>query len=151
VHGNGGNDIIQGGANSDNLYGDEGDDILWGQGSPDKLRGGDGNDTLHGGGGDDRLYGGAGDDIIQGGADNDVLYGDDPNDPSVTGSDIFQFDKDDGSDKVFDFEQGIDKVQLTDGAGYSISFFGDNTILTYGSTSVMLYDVHLVDADSLVA
>ncbi|WP_231635929.1 calcium-binding protein [Novosphingobium sp. ST904] len=151
MHGAGGDDYIIGGANSDNLYGDEGNDTIYGGGSADKLRGGEGNDYLNGGGGADRIYGGSGDDIIFGGAGDDVLYGDNPNDPTETGADIFEFDKDDGSDKVFDFELGLDKVRLLEGNTYSLSYLGDNTILTYGTTTVRFYDAHLTSADIIFA
>ncbi|MEJ2408065.1 MAG: calcium-binding protein [Novosphingobium sp.] len=153
VHAEGGDDTVYGGANRDHLYGENGNDYLNGEGSNDKIYGGVGDDTLVGGGQDDRLYGGDGNDIINGGDDNDVLYGDNPADGNDNegGHDIFLFDADDGSDKVFDFEHGIDQVQLTDGGSYSLDYTGShNTVLTYGATTVTFFDEILDSSDIIV-
>jgi Ca2+-binding RTX toxin-like protein len=151
VHGYDGDDTITGGANRDRLYGDEGNDIVFGNGSEDKLWGGAGDDTVDGGDDDDRVYGGDGSDIVVGGDGNDVLYGDSPDDgfDAEGFADIFRFDAADGSDKVFDFEHGIDKVELTSGGTYSLAYAGPNTILTYGTTTVTFYD-EVLDATDVV-
>lgn len=153
VKGTDGNDDIAAGANKDRCHGGEGDDHIKGNGSNDKLYGDGGNDTLDGGAQDDRVYGGDGNDIIIGGNGNDVLYGDNANDGNdhEGWADVFVFDSDDGTDKVFDFEAGIDRVELTEGGTYSLAYSGDNTILTYGSTTVTFYDEILTDSDILVA
>ena len=73
--------VIKGGAGSDNLEGGAGNDIL---------NGGDGNDTLDGGAGDDELYGGAGDDVlIQSGSGRQLYDGGDGVDTFVTDTDNF--------------------------------------------------------------
>jgi hypothetical protein len=64
LNGNGGNDVLIGGSNTDQLNGGAGHDLLVGGGGIDILVGGDGNDILIGGGGRDTLTGGAGDDVF---------------------------------------------------------------------------------------
>lgn len=67
-----GNDILQGGSWSDNLYGENGDDVLRGMGGW--------GDNLYGGPNDDLLYGGEGLDGLFGGTGNNQLYGGEGND-----------------------------------------------------------------------
>lgn len=152
LHALGGDDEVSGGANQDSIYGDAGNDHLSGGGSNDKLYGGTGNDTLDGGGQDDRVYGGDGDDVIIGGNGDDVLYGDNPSDANDAEgyADVFRFDSADGHDKVYDFEHGVDKVHLTSGAGYSLTYSGSNSTLTYGTTTIVFYDEHLDASDIVV-
>ena len=57
ILGEDGNDILGGGAASDNINGGPGNDTLYGHGSADMLIGGLGSDTLFGGDGDDYLVG----------------------------------------------------------------------------------------------
>ncbi|MGF1676594.1 MAG: putative Ig domain-containing protein, partial [Rivularia sp. (in: cyanobacteria)] len=71
------------------------------------LYGRGGNDTLIGGSGNDNLYGGEGDDLINSGAGNDRLYGE-------GGSDIFVISSLKGRDTIYDFEDGIDTLGLSD-------------------------------------
>ncbi len=91
IHGNGGDDRVNGSAFMDVLYGDSGEDCISGNGGDDEIYGGndndklygdagndivhgdDGNDIIHGGDGDDYLFGDSGDDCINGGNGNDVL------------------------------------------------------------------------------
>ncbi len=93
----------------DILYLGVGDDTIDGLDGSDTITGGSGNDTLIGGLGDDFLYGGIGNDILMGGAGVDNLTGD-------AGSDIFKMTTDDiGSiDIITDFENGIDKLDISD-------------------------------------
>lgn len=58
----GGDDVMNGGTNGDELEGAEGNDRLAGAGGSDLLDGGEGDDELDGGAGADRLRGGPGDD-----------------------------------------------------------------------------------------
>jgi Ca2+-binding RTX toxin-like protein len=62
------------------LYGYGGDDVLTGGTDHDELMGHDGDDRLAGGLGSDFLGGGSGDDTLNGGADGDHMFGDDGND-----------------------------------------------------------------------
>lgn len=91
IHGQGGNDIIIGGAGKDVLEGDGGNDVIFGWRGADTIYGGIGDDILYGddlgfndisgddiidgGAGNDTLYGGGRADTMTGGADNDILYG----------------------------------------------------------------------------
>ncbi len=100
-----------GGVNADYLYGNAANNILHGMAGLDQLWGRDGNDVLLGGSGNDLLYGDAGNDRIDGGAGQDKMKG-------GAGADVFVFslasDTDRRySDKVQDFQTGIDKIDLT--------------------------------------
>ncbi|MGI3170895.1 calcium-binding protein [Pseudooceanicola sp. C21-150M6] len=144
-----GDDFVAANHGDDTVKGEEGNDTLLGQGGSDKLFGGDGDDELEGGSGFDRIFGGSGDDRIVGGNDDDVLYGDNrgPGLDGSVGDDVFVFDDDDGNDKVWDFSVGDDLVELTDGTGYTLSYSGDNTIMTYGATTVTFYNATLTADD----
>lgn len=96
LFGDGGNDSLYGGADDDILYGNDGNDKLYGENGADKLFGGAGKDTLSGGSGDDRIYGGTGNDTLSGGS----------------GKDIFFFGKNEGTDRILDFQSGIDRIFL---------------------------------------
>ncbi|MBV1868740.1 MAG: hypothetical protein KUG69_12680 [Marinosulfonomonas sp.] len=62
---------LTGSAFQDQIHGDAGDNVLDGGGQADMLTGRAGNDTLLGGNGDDVLDGGAGADVLNGGAGQD--------------------------------------------------------------------------------
>lgn len=64
IFGEGGDDVIHGGAGNDWLFGGEGDDQIFGGTGDDILYGGAGNDYLDGGTSHNSLYGGAGNDIL---------------------------------------------------------------------------------------
>jgi Ca2+-binding RTX toxin-like protein len=83
-----GNDVARGGAGEDSLTGDSGNDTLSGQ---------DGEDDLRGDAGRDRLNGGRGDDTLRGGADQDT----------------FVFGRHGDDDRVADFADGTDRVDLS--------------------------------------
>jgi len=71
----------------------------------DKAKAGNGDDVVDGGAGDDRLIGHAGDDVLIGGAGNDRISG-------KSGADTFVYGLSDGRDKIFDFEKGIDIIDI---------------------------------------
>ena len=73
AHGDGGGDIMLGGAQADWFTGDEGADTLAGGGGDDVLDGGPGCDLIHGGPGDDTLIGGPGADTLEGGPEQDLF------------------------------------------------------------------------------
>jgi len=83
VTGDGRDNVMFGGAESDTFHGANGNDLLVGGGGMDFLYGDDGNDTLKGGDGTDSLIGGLGADILDGGAGSDLLTGGDGNDVFV--------------------------------------------------------------------
>lgn len=148
VFANQGDDKVTGGANQDRIDGGDGNDTLYGNGSNDKVIGGNGDDYIDGGAGDDRLYGGAGEDIIVGGSGNDVMYGGRGGQRDGDGfMDTFRFATNDGKDKVYDFEVGIDKVELMDGGSYTLNYSNGNTVISYGSTTIIFYDEALTAAD----
>jgi|GEM_PF-2429200 len=79
-------------------YGDAGDNPIQGTESGDWIDGGDGRDNINGNSGDDYIIAGPGNDwYVRGG----------------TGADIFQFSIGDGDVKIYDFEDGIDLINLT--------------------------------------
>lgn len=119
-----------GGAWHDTLSGAAGDDFLAGNSENDVLSGNSGNDTLSGGQNEDALYGGKGDDILFGDLGEDLLYGD-LGDDALTGGagndtltggagrDIFILSHSDGLDRMTDFEDGTDFIQLPEGVTFS--------------------------------
>jgi Ca2+-binding RTX toxin-like protein len=99
INGTPGNDNLTGTSVNDIINGLEGDDVLTGLRASDVLNGGDGNDILSGGKGSDTLNGGLGNDNLVGGAGNDVF---------VLGAGF-------GVDKISDFGNGQDTIQLING------------------------------------
>lgn len=61
IYGNGGGDLIQGGAGLEEVYGGNGNDVILGRGGIDELYGDGGRDVVRGGQGGDFLNGGSGD------------------------------------------------------------------------------------------
>jgi len=128
-----GNDTLDGGVGDDTLDGGVGDDILTGGGGTDIMLGDDGSDSLDGGddaddllGGDghDQLLGGSGRDDLDGGVGNDTLdggLGDDTH-RGGEGADIFRFTGTTNDDTITDFEDGVDKIDLS---AYPGLRFGD--------------------------
>lgn len=119
IKGNGGNDTLlgrigedrlEGGAGNDKLYGGHHEDILIGGGGRDKLFGGLGDDTLKGGGSGDVLKGGWGSDRLEDGKGNDRLFG-------GAEADLFIMVKDGRIDRIKDYEDGRDKIDLSVGFG----------------------------------
>ena len=111
----------EGGAAADSLVGGAGADLIFGQVGNDTIRGGGGNDILMDGAGNDNLYGGA-------------------------GADIFVISADDGWNRIFDFEPGVDRIDLTSwGRVYSTAALTIKRYATgyitigFGSESVTIY------------
>jgi len=84
------NNLLIGGAGSDNLFGGEGDDVLVGLDDIDRLRGEAGVDHIYGGDGSDYIEGGRGDDFLYGGE----------------GRDTYVWNAGDGADTIVDAEGG---------------------------------------------
>ena len=99
---------IVGNDSANSITGTTDEDTIDGGKNNDTIRGGDGNDSLVGGKGKDYLYGGEGDDTLWGGAGNDFLYGNE-------GNDVFVFGNNDGTDKIFNYEQGHDMIMILSG------------------------------------
>lgn len=73
--GGGGDDLIIGAHESDQLWGGSGDDLISGNNGNDLIDGGTGDDALFGGWDNDSLYGGGGNDGLHGGWGDDWLNG----------------------------------------------------------------------------
>lgn len=99
------------------------------------LYGNEGKDNLIGGSGDDFLFGGLGDDSLTGG----------------TGADIFTVEPDSGSDIINDFEDGTDKLSLSNGINFNdlnINNISGNTEITFNSQVLTtLFDIDSTSID----
>ena len=88
-----------------------------------------GNDTLIGGAGNDYLRGDNGDDLISGGAGNNRLY-------EGSGKDTFVLSAVFGKDTIYDFEDGVDSLGLSNGLTFNdlnIQGNGRNTNILLGN------------------
>lgn len=106
-----GNDFVSGKDGDDRITGGKGDDVLLGGAGDDALSGRRDDDILRGEDGDDRLRGNNGDDVIDGGLGEDVLIG-------GGGADVFVFAEGYGEDKIRNFQDGVDKIDLS-GFGFT--------------------------------
>jgi Ca2+-binding RTX toxin-like protein len=101
-----------------------------GNGLSNQLLGGDGNDTLKGLGGADFLSGGDGDDRLIGGA----------------GKDIFEFYTGKGRDRIVDFTNGVDRIDLHDWTGVDslaavkahMTVSGNDLVIRMGADSLTI-------------
>lgn len=189
LYGEAGNDLLVGDAGAlgdsavggnDRLYGDDGADILFGDGSSSMAgssRGG--NDRLYGGAGNDLLIGDSfradpdpgnstvagGNDVLRGGTGDDRMSGDfttiAPSDaPRVSlGADIFVFEASSGADTITDFQQGLDRLDVSDlgytglgsGAG-QLDYVTGNVVDFGGGNQVTLANIiQLTAADFIFA
>lgn len=96
---------LAGTAIADIIKGLGGNDHIQGRSGNDRLDGGTGNDKINGGAGSDALYGRSGRDSLNGGLNNDKLYG-------GANADTFIFRGKWGYDRVMDFQNGLDKLDL---------------------------------------
>jgi serralysin len=134
-----------GGANT--INGLAGNDRIYGKAGSDRLHGGTGNDKLYGDAGNDRLYGDSGKDILNGGSGNDILTG-------GTNADTFRFSGKWGKDKIVDFKNASDHIDLR-GNGLSFDKLSigayngdsdgkaDDVLIKAGSQSITLLNVKL--------
>jgi Ca2+-binding RTX toxin-like protein len=106
------NNTLYGTSGADAIKGLGGSDKLYGKSGTDNVYGGTGNDRVYGEGSNDSLFGEGGKDILNGGSGNDALKG-------GTGADTFKFSGKWGSDKVLDFRNGVDHIDLR---GNGLSF-----------------------------
>lgn len=94
----------------------------------DRLMGSAGDDSLLGAGGDDFLHDGGGDDRLTGGA----------------GADVFVFDRDGSPDRIADFQDGIDRIDVSDwgriytAAALTITPTATGAIVSYGSETLTI-------------
>ncbi|MEM9049892.1 MAG: nidogen-like domain-containing protein [Pseudomonadota bacterium] len=114
--GGSGDDFVMGTGYDNTLWGRAGDDLLQGLSGKDTLIGEGGADMLKAGKGEDRLFGGAGDDVLKGQNGQDRLNGG-PGDDQLfggNGADTFLFQPSAGADKVRDFTDGSDLIDVSD-------------------------------------
>ena len=142
VFGGRGSDVLNGGVGTDRLVGNTGRDFLYGGSENDRVVGGGGNDELRGDKGDDVVIGNSGNDRINGGEDNDNLFG-------GADADTFVFDRDSGADRIRDFGDGADQIDLRDYdigsfAGLDIMQVGDDVVITLTDTDRIQLDNTLV-------
>lgn len=136
---------LLGGQGSDRMLGAEGDDVLKGKGGRDRLRGEEGNDRLVGGGSADKLFGGSGKDILIGGRGDDLMVG-------GRGTDRFVLRPGSGDDKVRDWRDGIDIIEIQGAVeGFEdldIEQDGRNAVIRYedGSLTLLGRSAGLLDA-----
>jgi len=121
-------------------------DRLSGDNGANTLSGGAGNDTLLGMGGSDTLLGGAGNDVISGHGGNDVINGgagDDRLSGGLGGWDRFAFEANWGKDTIVDYEDGVDKIDMTQtGLKFSdlkITQVGADTVATSASGAAITF------------
>jgi serralysin len=133
------NDFVDGNGGKDQINGGNGNDVILGGTGNDLLNGQQGNDTQRGENGDDRLNGAQGNDLVDGGTGADVLTG-------GHGLDTFVFADGYGVDKVLDFRNGQDKLDLSDFGfdgfsdmvdSVSISGHGNSVVLDFGNGDVV--------------
>lgn len=106
IRGGRGNDTIEGGDGADRIRGEGGDDVVSGGAGNDRVRGDHGDDMVFGGAGQDRVRGDAGSDYIDGGTGSDRYWG-------GAGADTFVFGVDGSFDKIHDFQDGLDLIDLS--------------------------------------
>jgi VCBS repeat-containing protein len=140
IDGGNGNDVISGGSGNDVISGDSGNDVILGGSGNDLLLGGSGNDVLEGGSGNDTLNGGSGQDVLLGGSGNDILIGVEGADWMLggAGNDVFGYlsASDSNScewDRIIDFAQGKDKIDLAALLGQTDLAWGDTTAVANGA------------------
>jgi ELWxxDGT repeat protein len=96
--------VLFAGAGTDTVTGGSGNDFLWGEA---------GDDTLVGGAGDDTIVGGTGADKLTGGAGTDNLFGGNGSNTGDGAADTFVFTAGWGTDFVYGFDDGTDKLDMT--------------------------------------
>ncbi len=112
-------------------------DFVIGDATDELIRTGRDADLIDGNAGNDEIFAGAGDDLIIGGAGNDNIFG-------GKGADVFVFEEGSEIDRIFGFEFGADKID--------VSAFG----LTFDELESMIHNdgrntrIDLGDGDEIV-
>ncbi|MEY1557637.1 calcium-binding protein [Yoonia sp. R2331] len=128
-YGDNARNIFKGYDGNDSLYGRNGDDALYGGANNDRLFGGFGNDIIEGGGGSDKLFGGRGNDFMRGGS----------------GADTFHYDRGDDIDRIRDFQDNVDTIEL-DGFPANYKPFqnaqqvGNNVVFNFGNGDQLIVE-----------
>jgi Ca2+-binding RTX toxin-like protein len=115
---------------------------LDGHSGNDTIRGGSARDVLIGGAGADRLFGGNGADRLVGGAGRDRLTGGDGN-----SRDYFVFDAKSGADRITDFQDAIDRIEIASGANrfaqLTVTGSGADVLVTFRQVSILIQNIEL--------
>ena len=130
-----GDDLLQGTPKRDTIRGSTGNDTISGLGGSDRLLGEAGNDRLVGEAGNDVLLGGTDSDILDGGKGNDVIT-------SGSGRDRILLRRREGFDRVTDFRNNLDKIDLV-GVSFgqlTLSQQGNDVLIKLGGTNVLLIE-----------
>ena len=156
-----GNDALHGGAQDDTLIGGAGNDDLYGGNDNDSLSGGLGNDSFLGAWGEDILFGGDGNDRLGAGSDDDQVFGGTGDDSLIgfegddllndgagvdtlnggTGADTFVLVTDGATDRIVDFQDGVDRIDLEQGfANLIITTLGAGRVQILHGGEVLLVD-----------
>jgi serralysin len=135
INGTSGDNTLSGTSIADVIKAAAGNDKLYGKAGNDKLYGGTGNDALTGNSGNDHLYGSSGKDILIGSAGNDTLSG-------GSGADAFRFRGNWGADKIVDFKNTVDHIDLRSNGLH----FGDLSITKINGDTDGLADDVLIKA-----
>ena len=135
-----GTDDLFGGWGADTLNGDSGADVLQGGDGADRLNGGSENDRLTGGAGADSLYGGVGGDTLTGGTGKDVLDGGVGHDElrGGAGADRFVFANDGVTDRLLDFQDGVDLIDLDPFVTLTVTTVAAGTVRIEHSGEVLI-------------
>lgn len=104
----------------------------------DDVTTGSGVDNIDSGGGDDKIDAGSGKDIVQGGPGNDLLFG-------GGGADVFVFGAGSGADVIADFEDGIDRIDLS-----SLGFSNAGDVLKLARQSGKDVEIDFGNGDTLI-
>jgi len=114
LFGGGGNDLLRGGRDGDEVFGELGNDVLNGNRGDDIVVGGEGNDIVRGGQDFDLLVGEAGNDVLIGDFGQDALVGGGDRDLFVLRTDTTDLNPF-GTDIIIDFDPTQDTIGLTGG------------------------------------
>lgn len=121
----------------ENAKGTSGADTIYGNQVANVLSGNAGADTLFGGGGNDQLIGGAGADILWGEAGADVFVL-----SNTTHAD---------GDQIQDFQSGVDRLELSGDASFSMKYANGVTTIKSGSATFSVVGVvQLSDIDWII-
>jgi serralysin len=120
----------------DPAKGTSGNNTIYGTSAANAIKGLGGDDKLYGRAGNDKLYGDTGSDVLAGESGNDILSG-------GSSADTFRFTGKWGSDKITDFANGSDHIDLR-GNGLS---FNDLSISQSNADSDGVADDVIIKAD----
>lgn len=118
-----GNDTVSGGRGADTISGGAGNDSLVGDDGADNISGGSGSDRLRGGNGTDLLAGSGGRDVITGGG----------------GADVFRFVGTTGTDRITDFQDGLDRIDLA--GSYTVEAQNNNSLIRHDGGTILFLGI----------